>query len=121
MTHAPAVSAARSRLVLMIVATDNTFERKDVRGERMWVGRCIHCGTSLTVSTTGETFGATVEHIVPGAQGGTDDLANLALACERCNHGKGMRLDVRRKDDPTVVAVRERMLARRRERWRNPA
>jgi hypothetical protein len=29
-----------------------------------------------------------VEHVVPRARGGTDDLANLALACHRCNPSK---------------------------------
>ncbi len=29
-----------------------------------------------------------VEHIVPRARGGSDDLANLALACPRCNPSK---------------------------------
>src|SRR5207253_293939 len=30
-----------------------------------------------------------VEHIVPRAKGGTDRIANLCLACEKCNRAKG--------------------------------
>jgi hypothetical protein len=30
--------------VLAIVATDRTFEPRDLDGERVWVGKCIHCG-----------------------------------------------------------------------------
>ncbi|MDQ3034906.1 MAG: HNH endonuclease [Myxococcota bacterium] len=109
---------ARARLVLAIVETDRTFERRDVRGEQLWVGRCIHCSSALTVGPRGETYGATVEHIVARTHGGTDAIENVALACARCNHGKGVRLDRRRRDDPRVREVQARMLARRRERWR---
>lgn len=30
-----------------------------------------------------------VDHIVPVAEGGTDDIGNLVTACEYCNTGKG--------------------------------
>jgi hypothetical protein len=33
-----------------------------------------------------------IEHIIPRQHGGTDDLANLALACYHCNHHKGPNL-----------------------------
>jgi len=33
-----------------------------------------------------------VEHIIPRKHGGSDDVANLALACERCNSYKGPNL-----------------------------
>jgi hypothetical protein len=32
-----------------------------------------------------------VDHIVPVAAGGTNDLANLRTACQACNEGKGAR------------------------------
>ncbi|WP_053236426.1 HNH endonuclease [Sandaracinus amylolyticus] len=109
----------RGRTVLAIVATDRTFERSEVRGDRVWVGRCIHCNARVVVEESGETI-ATIEHIEPTTHGGTDDVANLALACARCNQGKGARLDVRRRDDPTLCAVIEMLKARREERWREP-
>jgi 5-methylcytosine-specific restriction protein A len=31
----------------------------------------------------------TVEHLIPLSFGGTNDLANLVLACETCNQNKG--------------------------------
>jgi len=34
----------------------------------------------------------TVDHVLPLAQGGTDGLANLALACFHCNRKKASRL-----------------------------
>lgn len=110
---------ARARKVLGIVETDATFELREVRGERAWVGRCIHCRSAIVVSTRGETA-ATIEHIVPTTHGGTDDVENLALACARCNQRKGARLDHRRRDDPTLRAVIDMLRARRRERWREP-
>src|SRR4051812_5231089 len=33
-----------------------------------------------------------IEHIVPRKHGGSDDAANLALACHRCNMCKGPNL-----------------------------
>jgi hypothetical protein len=32
---------------------------------------------------------ATADHLVPVADGGTSELANLALACARCNNDRG--------------------------------
>lgn len=38
-----------------------------------------------------------VDHLIPHAQGGSDDEANLATACDRCNNGKGNQVLVPRK------------------------
>lgn len=100
-----------------MVATDATFARAVVRGERCWVGKCIHCGSRVAVSDDGATL-ATIEHIVPRNHGGGDEAENLALACARCNAGKGVRHDARRRDDPKLVALIAALQARRRERWR---
>lgn len=110
---------ARAALVLAIVATDRTFTRREVRGETVWVGKCIHCNANLVVGVDGRLLGATVEHIVPKHHGGTDALENVALACKRCNAAKGYRLDARRADDVTLVSVIETLRSRRRARWRD--
>ena len=47
--------------------------------------RCEYCLAPEELS--GKEF--QVEHIVPLASGGTDELNNLALACFRCNLSKG--------------------------------
>jgi hypothetical protein len=107
----------QAALILAIVRTDSTFERMDVRGESMWVGRCIHCNTRMAVSLRGDTD-ATIEHIEPTTHGGTSEVNNVALACPRCNHRKGARLDNRRRDDPTLSQVIDMLKARRKERWR---
>lgn len=46
-------------------------------------GRCAYCGVEMLISD------ATIDHIIPVASGGTEDLDNLTLACETCNHNKG--------------------------------
>jgi 5-methylcytosine-specific restriction endonuclease McrA len=111
--------AKHRKLLLAIVATDATFEKSVVRGDPVWVGKCIHCNARLVVSPDGDADGAaTIEHIVPRTHGGGDDLANLAVACARCNALKGKRLDHRRREDPTLTRVIETLRARRMARWR---
>ena len=49
--------------------------------------RCEYCRAPQEVC--GYRFH--VEHILPRARGGTDDISNLALACGPCNFAKGVR------------------------------
>jgi hypothetical protein len=44
--------------------------------------RCVYCGTTPTQSVLH------VDHVVPVAEGGTDDPSNLATSCADCNGGK---------------------------------
>jgi 5-methylcytosine-specific restriction endonuclease McrA len=109
------------RLLLSAAESDNTFVRTVLRGREYWVGRCIHCQSKVSVPLTAdEPASATLEHIVPRNHGGTDHPENLAVACARCNQGKGKRLDHRRKDDPTLQRVIAALRERRRERLRAP-
>jgi len=112
--------AGRTRRLLRAAAeSDVTFERVESRGRTYLVGKCIHCSTQVTVPLdVDEPAHATLEHIVPRSHGGTDGLDNLAVACKRCNHGKGRRLDRRRPGDETLTRVIETLRARRRERLR---
>jgi 5-methylcytosine-specific restriction endonuclease McrA len=109
----------RHLLLLAAAVTDATFERQTLDGRRAWVGKCIHCSSKLVVADDGRSLGeATLEHVWPEAQGGTNDVMNLAVACARCNREKGTRHDHRggqRLDQ--VVAL---LQARRLERWRDP-
>jgi 5-methylcytosine-specific restriction endonuclease McrA len=116
------MSSVKRRRVLAIIATDATFERTEVRGREAWVGKCLHCNAHLVVSLEGEPISrATIEHIVPRGHGGTDALENLALACARCNQGKGVRHDPHYHRDARARELVARLLERRRERWREPA
>ncbi|MBS2028979.1 MAG: HNH endonuclease [Deltaproteobacteria bacterium] len=112
---------ATRKAILSIVATDRTFEKLEVRGAAVWQGKCIHCNSHLTIGADGEPISrATIEHILPRTHGGTNEARNLALACARCNHQKGVRLDPRRRGDPTLEAVIATLQARRLARWREP-
>jgi 5-methylcytosine-specific restriction endonuclease McrA len=110
------------KLLLAIIGTDKTFERLVIgAGEEAWVGKCLHCNTRLTVAIDGTPISrATIEHIVPKALGGTDELANLGVACSRCNHEKGVRHDPKGLGDPKLQAMIARLKERRRKRWRDP-
>ena len=109
----------KQRRLLEVAATDSTFEMKDLDGERVLEGKCIHCQRKLGLYADGTPInGATLEHIVPRNHGGTDDLENLAIACARCNSEKGLRHDHKRPDDPKLRQVIARLQARRRERYR---
>ncbi|MEZ4453945.1 MAG: HNH endonuclease [Nannocystaceae bacterium] len=109
------------RLLLWCAATDATFDRVQSGGRTVLVGKCIHCNTRHTLALDGEPLTrATIEHIVPKAHGGGDTLDNLAIACARCNVGKGHRLDLRRWDDPTLQRVITTLRGRREERRRPP-
>jgi 5-methylcytosine-specific restriction endonuclease McrA len=113
--------ASKRHTILRIIATDSSFRREEVRGREVWVGKCIHSGRKLVVGLDGEPISrATIEHIVPKNHGGTDELENLALADARANHQKGIRHDSRRKGDPKLQEIIERLQERRRQRWRDP-
>lgn len=46
-----------------------------------WQRKCAYCGV--------ENLPLQVEHIHPKAQGGSNRISNLCLACEKCNQKKG--------------------------------
>lgn len=105
--------------MLAAAVTDRTFERTRLDERTVWVGKCIHCNSKLVVADDGRSLGeATLEHIIPQTQGGTNDVKNLAVACARCNREKGQRHDHKRGGRlDEIVAV---LQARRVERWRDP-
>ncbi|WP_309718942.1 HNH endonuclease signature motif containing protein [Armatimonas sp.] len=55
----------------------------------------------------------TVDHIEPRAQGGTDDLSNLALACRSCNEHKQ---DATQAPDPATGVIVP-LFNPRQDRW----
>lgn len=87
----------------------------------MWLGKCIHCRSALSVGQAGQVSAqVTIEHIVPKAAGGADVPENLALACARCNHQKGTRLDARGMADPRLAHMVEVLQKERLKRLRKP-
>ncbi len=47
--------------------------------------RCRYCGADASATTLH------MDHVLPRAAGGRDDLANLVTACIECNYGKADR------------------------------
>jgi hypothetical protein len=116
-----AMSARTRRLLLCCAATDSTFERAWLGEREVLAGKCIHCNRKLAIDLEGRPLGReTLEHIVPRNHGGSDALSNLAIACSRCNHGKGARLDPRRWGDEALQRVIAMLQARRTARLRAP-
>ncbi|MBA3458036.1 MAG: HNH endonuclease [Deltaproteobacteria bacterium] len=109
----------RQLLLLAAAVTDSTFERTLLDGQTVWVGRCLHCRGKLVVRDDGRALGkASLEHVWPRTQGGTEDLENLAVACAGCNREKGVRHDC--KGGQRLEEVVALLRSRRRARWRDP-
>lgn len=49
-------------------------------------GNCAHCGARITMELEADGH---IDHIVPLAAGGSNDLVNLQLLCKECNLKKG--------------------------------
>jgi hypothetical protein len=52
-------------------------------------GCCEYCQSQMRYAT--QSF--SIEHILPKAKGGSDDLENLALSCQGCNNHKFTRTE----------------------------
>jgi 5-methylcytosine-specific restriction endonuclease McrA len=112
---------AKQRTLLAIIATDATFERASAGDREVWSGKCLHCNARLMIGLDGEPISrATIEHIIPQSHGGTDDLANLGIACARCNSEKGIRHDNKRTGDARLAEVVAKLEEKRKARWRAP-
>jgi CRISPR/Cas system Type II protein with McrA/HNH and RuvC-like nuclease domain len=44
--------------------------------------QCVYCGCDISASFT-------IDHKLPVSRGGSDDLTNLVVCCQRCNSQKG--------------------------------
>lgn len=74
-------------------------EQKPFQRKRQWLSfelrqqvaardkyKCVYCGVSVHHSK------CHVDHIVPLAKGGSNEISNLCLACEACNLKKGEQI-----------------------------
>lgn len=76
-----------------------------------WNRTCAYCGT--------KNVPFEIEHIVPKAAGGSNRIANLALACHDCNERKGkLPIEVFLKNKPEVL---KRVLAQAKRPLRDAA
>ncbi len=99
-----------------VAEADSTFRRDGT----LWVGKCLICNGPIAFDArNGE--GATLEHIRARGRGGDSGPENLGIVHGRCNAEKGRRWDPkRRRDDGEYEAFVNRLLDRRRQRWRDP-
>ncbi len=82
----PEINRLLSRPGTMKAASSQRLDDADRLA--VWIrdeGVCAYCGDQTTI----DDFQA--DHVVPKAQGGSDDPENLACACEPCNRSKGAR------------------------------
>jgi 5-methylcytosine-specific restriction endonuclease McrA len=52
---------------------------------------CAYCGKTMDFRLGKGPLRATIDHVVPMSQGGSDDESNLCLACSLCNSTKSNR------------------------------
>ena len=63
-------------------------------------GACSECGINMAIELASDPQ---VDHIVPLAQGGTNDLMNLQLLCKTCNLTKGAKPKPARTSVPAYL------------------
>lgn len=66
----------------------NMAKRIKLAARHNW--RCYWCDQA-TRAEMGYQNSATIEHLVPVSQGGTNSSSNLASACRRCNNVRGVK------------------------------
>jgi hypothetical protein len=83
--------ALKALVAFISEAGDNVgarLRRRQWKAERIAIDpTCAFCRKDLTLSS------ATIDHLVPLAEGGVDDESNWELSCQKCNSEKG-RLSV---------------------------
>ena len=67
--------------------------RHRLAGEQNW--RCCYCHCDMALDPRARD-GATIEHIVARADGGSNHISNIAIACQRCNSERGSVIGIRR-------------------------
>lgn len=53
-------------------------------------GRCSYCRCEMTRDNPYAPTAFQIDHVIPIAEGGTNDMANLRGACRKCNFAKGI-------------------------------
>ena len=66
----------------IVVRDDFSYDEKQ-RIAAKSNNKCCHCGKECYTG-----YGATIDHFVPLNKGGTNQMINLIMLCEDCNHAK---------------------------------
>ena len=79
-------SARLAEIVFQV--THKVWIRTRLAEAQNW--RCCWCGRYTSIFRNRRNS-ATIEHVLPKSQGGTDDWENLAMSCARCNSNRGSK------------------------------
>jgi len=66
-------------------------------------GQCAKCGAAITLELHADPH---IDHIIPLARGGTNDLVNLQLLCDDCNLKKNASLVDVSSSVPSYLAIK---------------
>lgn len=78
------VLSPEAPITARVISTGRTpLRHLFLRLAAFWGRLCVYCGAS--------SQRLDIEHIVPLARGGSDDITNLTLACQGCNGKKGIK------------------------------
>ncbi len=80
------VSMAKNGIRRALMAILDEYPDERVIGD-LWdhfYSRCAYCGRQLSPSVRGKGL----DHLIPAAQGGSNQAANLVLACTDCNDNR---------------------------------
>lgn len=66
---------------------------------------CHWCGKAMCFKTKLEPFSASIEHLIPRSEGGTDEQINLRLAHKRCNEDRSIPTPRRCRSPFNILAV----------------
>ena len=69
------------------MSSRNSAQKRKIKKRLLHKGRkpCCFCQRTLTIHT------ATIEHVVPLAQGGGWEIENIKLSCSPCNQERGVQ------------------------------
>jgi len=73
---------------IVFKVTHGVWMRTRLAEAQNW--RCCWCGRPVSIFR-GRRDSATIEHVTPKSEGGTDDWENLAMSCARCNSNRGSK------------------------------
>jgi 5-methylcytosine-specific restriction endonuclease McrA len=102
-------NAKMSTIVFRV--THGVWMRTRLAEAQNW--RCCWCGRHASIFRS-RRDSATIEHVTPKSEGGTDAWENLAMSCARCNSSRGS------EDAATFVAPSKNQKKKRKRFYKVP-
>jgi 5-methylcytosine-specific restriction endonuclease McrA len=96
--HTDIKAKEKRQRIAALLDVDTPAESKEDEAKRVawqvWQktsGHCTYCDVQLNPFDRNARNGYHIDHVVPRAGGGSNDIDNLTPACARCNWGKHAR------------------------------